>query len=363
MAEDVYRKLQEHLHSHPMGFPATESGVELQLLGKMFEKEEAGIALALTPKPATPDEIAATLGQDAGAMAEKLDRMARRGLIMRVRKGDSVFYNLEPYVVGIYEFQIGRLDKEFIDLHDKFGAGGLGAELYGSQTPFLKVVPAEKNIPSEMIIYPHEKVSEIIDKADKVFISDCICRTKHKMTGEGCDHTVQNCMVFSPYAEYYSENGWPGRFVSKKEALEILDQAEEEGLVHTSQNTASGPWYICNCCACCCAVLKAVNQFKLHNQTARSYYFAEVDEDLCTGCEVCVERCQFLAVSMDNDISKINLDYCMGCGLCVSSCAKEARSMVRKPEDQIVQPPSDLSAMLNQIGEEKGRSLKVPPNM
>ena len=49
----------------------------------------------------------------------------------------------------------------------------------------------------------------------------------------------------------------------------------------------------------------------------------------------------------------------MGCGLCISSCSSEALSLTRKPDDQIIQPPPDLGAMLDQIGKEKGRKVKV----
>lgn len=359
MAEDVYRKLQEHLHQHPMGYPATKSGVEIDLLKKLFAEEEAKIALAMTPKPETPEEIAAKLGFEPRVMAEKLDRMAKKGLIMRKRKENRDLFNLEPYLVGMYEFQIARLDSELIDLHEKYRMEGLGFEVLSSKTPYFRVIPVEKSISTEMVVLPHEKVSELISRAETIAVTDCICRTKQNMVGKGCGHTVQNCLVLSPWAEYYLENGWPAKKISKEEALEIFKQAEEEGLVHTSQNTASGPWFICNCCSCSCGVLGAVKNLKLHSQVGRSYYFAKVSEDLCTGCEECVKRCQFGAISMENMVAKVNQAFCMGCGLCKPTCPIEAISLICKAEDQIVPPPPNLGVMFDQIGKEKGRSMKV----
>lgn len=359
MGEEVYRKLQEHLNQHPMGFPATKSGVEIDLLKKLFAEEEAKIALALTPQPETSDEVASKLGYDPKVMAQKLEGMARKGLIMRKRKENEALFNLEPYVVGMYEFQIARLDRELIDLHEKYRMEGFGGEVLGSKTPYFRVIPIEKSISAEFTVLSYERVADIIDQAETIAVTDCICRTKQNMLGKGCGHSIRNCLCLSPWAEYYLENGWPAKKITKKEALEILKQAEEEGLVHMSQNTASRPWFICNCCSCSCGILSAVKIRKLHSQIGRSYYFAKIREDLCTGCEECVKRCQFGAISMENGVSKIDSAFCMGCGLCKPSCPVDAISLERKPEAQIIPPSPNLGAMFDQIGKEKGRSMKV----
>ena len=359
MAEDIYRKLQEHLHQHPMGYPPTKSGVEINLLKKLFAEEEAKIALAMTPKPETPEEIASNAGYDPKALAPKLDAMAKKGLIMRKRKENKELFNLEPYLVGMFEFQINRLDGEFIGLHEKYRMEGLGVEVLGSKTPYFRVIPVEKSIPAELAVLSYERVADLVDQSETVAVTDCICRTKQKMVGKGCKHTIQNCLVLSPWAEYYLENKFQAKKITKEEARKILEQAEEEGLVHTSQNTASRPWFICNCCSCSCGVLGAVKNLKLHSQVGRSYYLAKVNEDLCTGCEECVERCHFGAISMENAVAKVNPAFCMGCGVCKPGCPVEAISLNRKLEDQIVPPSPNLKAMFDQIGKEKGRSMKV----
>ena len=50
---DVYRRLQKHLDELPIGFPATESGVELRILRTLFTPEEAEVALGLNALPET----------------------------------------------------------------------------------------------------------------------------------------------------------------------------------------------------------------------------------------------------------------------------------------------------------------------
>jgi len=360
MKEDIYRKLQEHLNQHPMGFPATQSGVEIKLLQKLFEENEAHIALMLIPEPQTVNEISMRFNIDPANLEEKLDTMATKGLIMRKRKGDAVFFYLIPMVVGFYEFQIGRTDRGFFDLFNTYVMEGLGAELFGSETSYIRVVPVEGEIQDKpSTVLSHEAVSKIIGESEKVAVTDCICRTKAKTLGNGCNHTVRNCICLSPLAEYYMENGYPGRYVSKVDALAIIDEAEKEGLVHLSQNTATGNEFICNCCKCCCSFLNGINAFKLHDRVVRSTYFSEVDDTLCTGCEDCIERCPFNAISMTDGTITIDHQFCMGCGLCISACSTGALSMVKKPDEKIVNPPSDLENMYERIGREKGRSMKV----
>ena len=45
--DKVYRELQEHLDKQAVGFPATESGVEIRILKELFNPEQASLALPL----------------------------------------------------------------------------------------------------------------------------------------------------------------------------------------------------------------------------------------------------------------------------------------------------------------------------
>jgi hypothetical protein len=41
MSENIYRQLQQKLDFYSMGFPATESGIELKILKYLFSKDDA----------------------------------------------------------------------------------------------------------------------------------------------------------------------------------------------------------------------------------------------------------------------------------------------------------------------------------
>jgi len=52
-------------------------------------------------------------------------------------------------------------------------------------------------------------------------------------------------------------------------------------------------------------------------------YKAEIDPDLCTGCEICIERCEFNVI--DHEF-KVDQTMCEGCGVCKYFCPLDAVS-------------------------------------
>jgi len=63
-----------------------------------------------------------------------------------------------------------------------------------------------------------------------------------------------------------------------------------------------------------------------------------VDEEKCTGCNICVERCPVDAISMENQRAEIDMDKCIHCGTCHSVCPQEA---VRHDSEKI---PENIKA-------------------
>ena len=63
-----------------------------------------------------------------------------------------------------------------------------------------------------------------------------------------------------------------------------------------------------------------------------------VDEEKCTGCNVCVEKCPVDAISMEEEKAEINMEECIHCGTCHSVCPQEA---VRHDSEKI---PEDIKA-------------------
>jgi len=231
MAEDVYRKLARRLDAIPNGFPATESGVELRLLAKIFTPQEAALAsvMRLTREPAA--DIATRAGVDPDTAYRTLKGMARKGLI-RAKKGEGqLTFGLMPFVVGIYEEQLLRMDAELATLFEQYYQETQGGGITRHAPPVHRVIPVEEAIPFDLEIFPYERATELLEGAKSWGVRDCICRVQQRLVGKGCDHPVENCLVFAPVESVF-DHSEVDRAITKEEALRILHEAEETGLVH-----------------------------------------------------------------------------------------------------------------------------------
>ena len=332
---NVYEKLRERLDMFPQGFPKTKSGVELEVLEGLFSPEDAQIALALRPYPEPISAIAERLGADEKELGESLYDMSKRGLIFRFRESEEViYYFLTPWMIGIWEFQLNRLNSDNVKLYEKFYEEGLVPLNKEKKVAGFRVIPIQKEIQDNTEIQPFEKVSEIIDSQTRFAVADCICRKEASIIDEGCDKLLETCMSFGPAADYYIENQL-GREISKEEAKEILLKAEASGLVHFSSNHADGKIFMCNCCGCCCKALANITKYDNPGLIAKSNYYASVNVDTCDGCEACADRCQVDAVQIEGEVAIISTADCIGCGLCVSTCPTESISMMHKAPDAL----------------------------
>ncbi len=352
---DIYEKLRERLDMFPQGFPKTASGVELEILRHLFTQEEAEFMLALRPAAENSAVIAERLSRDAHAVGEKLYDMSKKGLIMRIRTPDGqVLYGLAPWIVGIWEFQLNNLNPKFLELKEKYTLEGMIPERKKTKISGMRTIPIEKEIMRTSEVETYEKVSEILESHTRFAVADCICRKERKLMGEGCDKIMEACMTFGPAAQYYVENGL-GREITKDEAKEIIRKAEEQGLVHCSSNQKGEKIFICNCCGCCCGVLRNVNKYNIPTAMTKSNYYAKVDPETCTGCETCVDRCQVNAIKVEDGLAVINKGKCIGCGLCGATCPGESISIVQREREEMSEIFPDPIALVQAIGKEKGK--------
>jgi len=352
---DIYQKLRERLDMFPQGFPATESGVEMEILRDLFTEEEAEIMLHLRPSPETVSAVAGRMGRDEKELGEQLCDMSRRGLILRFRVSqEEALYFLAPWVVGIWEFQVKNLNSENIQLYEKYHNEALVPERRRSKTAGFRVIPVEEEVQANPDVETSEKVSEIIESSTRFAVADCICRKEAELFGHACDRLLEACMMFDMGADYYIENGL-GREITKEEARGILEKAEEDGLVHHSSNHLGKKVFICNCCGCCCKALGHVTRHGNPDAIARSNYYAVIDPDDCNGCELCIERCQVDAIQLEDDVASENRETCIGCGLCISACPVECISLVRKTADEVSPMFADSAELLRSQARDKNK--------
>jgi electron transport complex protein RnfB len=338
LSNHVYERLAESLNKLPNGFPRTSSNVEIRVLKKIFSPEEASIAGQLTGSMESVEVIAKRVGLPAKKTEAQLVKMVKRGLLWRDKKGDKLFFRLAPFIVGIYESQRESMDHELAHLVEDYLANGGAVGIMKPQPALHRVVPAQKAVKSEWIL-PYDDVKAILMNSKAFRLSDCICRVQQDYIGRRCDFPLRTCLSFSSAERQQSEDD-----ISKEEALAFLDKAEEMGLVHTVSNVMKGLGYVCNCCGCCCGILRGITDWGIENSVAYANYYAVIDADECLGCGICRKRCQVHAISEKEGVSVVDRKKCIGCGLCVTGCPNGVAKLEKKPESEIVSPPADFEA-------------------
>ncbi len=338
MKDTPYHKLAGVLDRLPHGFPKTQSGIEIKILKKIFDPHEAELFCDLRLTLETAEQIAHRTNQPLEGLEKKLIAMSAKGQIHCSDRRGVKRFQMVPYALGIYEFQLNRMDAEFVKLSERYGPA-YSRQVYRDEPSLMQVLTVEKSLPVEHRALHHELASAIVDRGVAFGVHDCICRKARRMINKGCGKPLSTCLsiALEPDQFYFSA----GRRISKTDALAVLNKAEKSALVHLTYNVKQGHYFICNCCGCCCAVLRAINEANIIG-AVNSYHYAVIDSQKCIACGTCrEERCQVGAVQCGPEGYYIDRCKCIGCGLCESTCPAEAIRMEKKPASNRCEPPED----------------------
>ena len=362
---NIFRRLQEHLDNSPVGYPRTESGIEVELLEKLFTPEEAELATYLSTYKLEPVKTIhrrlkkSGLSMSRDQLQKKLDNMVRKGIILVYREGhkERCYKNAGVTAGGIVDFQVDRLTPELVETFERYhNEKFAGAETTGSMgIPQLRTIPVETSVPvsGQYKISTYDDARYLVENAPgPLAVANCVCRQTRDFRGESCKHSDirETCLQIGPdHARQYVDMGI-GRYVSHGEALSILDKAREAGFILQPENSLK-PEAICCCCGDCCGLLSAVIKSPRPADMYASNYYAVVDAEICEGCGTCVKRCQLEAREMVDGKAVVNLDRCIGCGNCVVTCEPGASKMIEKEDKHV--PPKDKDTMFLNILEKK----------
>lgn len=356
MTAKVYYDLREQMDQYSLGFPSTDSGVELKILEKLFSEEEAELYLNLSMMLETPEAIAQRIGRESDAVSALLERMFEKGLIFRLKKGDSARFGAVAFVVGSFEYQLKDMDREFAELYEQYLLETFGKQAIGGQKAPLRTIPVNKSVDHLWEVAPYEDVKKVFQSKNKIAVGKCICRVQQGLLDKGCGKPLEVCFQFGSHADFYVDKGM-ARYITQEEALRIIDKCDEGGLVpqpFMSQDAGG----MCNCCGDCCGILRSIKMHPKPSERVLTNHYAAVDPDTCSACETCVDRCQMDAIQVgDNDVAVVDRDRCIGCGLCVTTCPSEAVSLRSKPESERQAPPATAKDYMMHLASTRGKSL------
>ncbi|MHB0958328.1 MAG: 4Fe-4S binding protein [Pirellulaceae bacterium] len=353
MANDIYETLATHLDSLPAGFARTVSGVEMRILRRLFTLEDAQLAVHLTLLPEEARVIAYRAGIPISEAVSRLDEMDKKGLIMRMQQPDEPpRYMALQYVLGFWEGQVNRLTPELVEDALEYESAYIKPD-HWRKAPQMRTIPVQKSLGVHNEVMPYEMAEELTRTHASLAVANCICRQAMRLLGKACHKPVESCLALGPAADYLVQSG-RGRKISVEEALEILQQADEAGLVLQPDN-AQNAIFICTCCGCCCGVLRALKRDPQPSGMVSSPFLVRLDLSMCNGCGLCIKRCQMEAIRMHEKKSVLDVDRCIGCGLCVSTCPTHCLSLVRKPPSEQPDVPKDHVKSVINVGQARGR--------
>ena len=347
--QNLYRELQLHLDKLPVGYPATESGVEIELLKYFFNTNEAIAALSLGLTISPIWRIRRRYKKKSGKNIDPadlraiLDRLYMKGCIRRSDKVPHGYANAF-LAIGMFEFHVDDLTPELMEILHRYYDEGFMNEFFRTLLPQLRTSPHMKAIVPEHRIDTYDNMREYVKKTtDLIGVANCVCKQGEAILGEKCKvmgNDIELCIFFGP-GNYLDRNR--GRIITKDECLALLDKAEDRGLVLQPGNSLRA-FCICLCCGCCCGVLTSAKKFDKPAELFATNYYASVDNEKCTGCGLCIKRCQMDAViRIDKTNIEIDINRCIGCGLCVTKCTKGAVKLNRKGKK--TRPPVNIELL------------------
>ncbi len=362
---ELYRELQLYLDKYPIGYPATDSGTEIEILKYFFTEEEARISLCLSLTNSSTGRIARRYKRKYGIsynideLVERLDALFMKGCIRRSERAPYK-YGSAMLAVGMFEFHVDDLTPELMEMLHSYYEEAFSNEFFRMAIPQLRTSPHLKAVVPEHKIDTYDNMRAYIRKTKQIIhVANCVCKQGEAILGKPCRVTddYEICIQFGEGG--YLDRG-RSRIISREDAIAILDKAEDKGLVIQPANSLQ-PLFICLCCGCCCGVITNAKKFEKPVELFATNYVIKIDEEACSGCGLCVKRCPMEALTREGKKIIINNDRCIGCGVCAVKCPTKAARLIKKPVER--RPPLNTAFLYLSILMKKTGKIRMIINL
>ncbi len=308
MAKSAWAKFATHISFHGGLFlgPMNDGAPFVEMFRLLISEEECALGMHIPNKPTSVENLAQAANIPVEKAAALLKHMSQKGVCFeRITEDGKCFYNITPFIPGFYEFVMtdpetkknAAVAAEFRRTLDELGVLLRNVSVQGGG--LMKVTPVMQEINAQQKVYSYEDVMTFINKATRYSVADCACRTAAKLVGKGCEHPIEDtCMQFDDTADYYVRTG-RGHYVTREEAIAVLEYTEKAGLVHCAFQVEGKDYttFICNCCGCSCAGIRQINRLDA-NPMSHSNFRAAINDDKCVACGECVNICPVNAVTL-----------------------------------------------------------------
>ncbi|NHI90904.1 MAG: hypothetical protein EAX96_00290 [Candidatus Lokiarchaeota archaeon] len=360
---DYYLEIIKKLDKFPQETPKIEGKISqsfLDYLKLWISPEEAEFLsyFGVFPSTTSPKKVAKSTGKSLEDVNKMIDSLLIKGAIMKQGKKYSIHFPIVIFDAPMIDDIPGDLGKKFAELSEKFYFEENWARTFTGtkNAPLNRVIPVIESIESSQQILASEEIFNIIDEVDYIAVVPCACRNRMEKIGtRKCDFPIETCLLTGFIASYFVERG-KGREISKEDAKKMVVETSKMGLVHITENfnENSQHFLICSCCDCCCCILQSLTKLNNPHSLAKANFIAKVNEEVCFGCGICVDKCKFGAIKLEEK-AIINENNCMGCGICATTCDSNAIKLFRKERSNI---PLNLGTLMMQMMEDSGKDVK-----
>lgn len=358
----IYKMLIKKVDSYPIGYP--ENDIAYRLISMLYTPEEAEIVSRMPLKPTTLRRLSEIVAIGEEELREKLRIMAEKGIVIDMEQNHKVYYMPMWSVPGFIEMTLAKLREDIPQkelskvLSEAMKDKELISKIFNGDTQFGRALMDDRVAEERADVLPYEVAKDVIKEAKRVAFLLCYCRHKEKHIGGECQYPMEVCTALNIAADYVIKHNI-GKEVDKGEAIDVIEQLSEKGLMHIGDNVKRNITFICHCCKCCCGILRSYHDHGFYPVAMSTRFKMVVDEAKCVGCGRCARRCQINAITMKPTLKpgelKAHIDerICLGCGICYRACNKGALHLEERKE-KVILPEHGMEKLIR-IAIERGK--------